>query len=188
MHDYIRQLKMEKHIEGGYFRVNYRSSDKVMPLHPRYQSSAGQEVSNASQRNAGSAIYFLLEKDDFSAWHRIKSDEIWHFYDGCPVNVYVINPDSGEFETHVLGNPCINELALFQVVLPAGCWFAAELMDKAGFALMGCTVSPAFEYYDWELADKSRLLVEYPDLPEFASKLFRTVVMPPSSGRAQNQI
>ena len=186
MHDYVKILKMEKHIEGGYFRVAYRSTDKVTPLHARYRSGSGQELSHALQRNAGSAIYYLLEKDDFAAWHRIRSDEIWHYYDGCPVNIYVITAD-GKIETRVLGNPCKTPGASFQVVLPAGCWFAADLSNQDEFALMGCTVSPGFEYYDWELGEKAKLTAEFPKLPDFASKYFRAAPTPASLNKAQNQ-
>lgn len=186
MHEYIELLKMEKHIEGGYFSVAYRSTDKVKPLHPRYRSSKGQELSDSVQRNAGSSIYYLLEKNDFAAWHRIRSDEIWHYYDGSSVNIHILT-EAGEIETRALGNPCRHPGAAFQVVLPAGCWFAAELQNQEEFALMGCTVSPGFEYYDWELADKEKLAAEFPELPEFAKRFFRTAPTPASLSKVQNQ-
>ena len=82
---YIKKLKLKKHPEGGYFREVYRSGEKIVADHlpERYKSS----------RNFSTSIYFLLEASQFSAFHILQSDELWHFYDGSDLRVYIINPE-----------------------------------------------------------------------------------------------
>jgi predicted cupin superfamily sugar epimerase len=168
---YIELLDLKKHVEGGYFKVVYVSGDKVKPINPRYQNSDSQDLS--IQRSAGSSIYFYLEKNDFSAFHRLKSDEIWHYYDGgSPIDIYIITP-SGQLIKQILGSPAITPEASFQVIISAGSWFAAEVRDKFSFALVGCTVSPGFEYVDFELADRESLIKEYPHFRELIKKFTR---------------
>ena len=158
--DYIKLFNLEKHVEGGYFRLDYRAKDSIIPLDPRYTNKGGSK--EEQQRCAGSSIYYLLEKQGYSAWHRLKSDEIWHYYDGgSPIDIHVINRE-GKLVTHTLGNPSITENASFQVVINAGNWFAAEVRYKTSFALVGCTVSPGFEYCDFELANRKILSHQYP--------------------------
>ena len=164
--NYIRKFKLKKHEEGGYFSVNYKSTDEVIPLDSRYANrendKKSKEIYKETYRSAGSAIYFLLNKEDFSAWHRLKSDEIWHYYDGgSPIDIHVIEQDD-QLKTYTLGNPSVTENASFQVVIKAGAWFAAEVHDKTTFALVGCTVSPAFEYDDFALANREYLIAQYP--------------------------
>ena len=172
MTNYIQLLGLEKHIEGGYFGVFYRSQDKVMPLDPRYHITNEADES-VEERYAGTSIYFLLEKDDFSAWHRLKSDEIWHYYDGgSPIDIHVLDED-GRLTTHTLGRPGVTQDASFQVLVRAGCWFAAEVRDKSSFGLVGCTVSPGFEYQDFELADKLYLINQYKNQQESVNKFIR---------------
>jgi uncharacterized protein len=172
MHNWVELLKLEKHIEGGYFGRSYTSSDKVIPLNNRYNKQSlitkGESIEEhinkeKTERFAGSSIYFLLEREDFSAWHQLNSDEIWHYYDGgSPVDIYIIG-QRGHLTIKTLGNPLLSEYASFQVVINAGDWFAAEIRNKSSFALMGCTVSPGFEYYDFTLADRDTLISQYPE-------------------------
>ncbi|WP_207386057.1 cupin domain-containing protein [Legionella gresilensis] len=170
MPDYIKLLNLEGHVEGGYFGLFYKSSDKITPLSERYKNLGEDNNSEDVQlieRNAGSSIYFLLEKEGFSAWHRLKSDEIWHYYDGgSPIDIHVIN-QNGQLKTYTLGNPGLVESASFQAIIKAGDWFAAEVRDKTSFGLVGCTVAPSFEYEDFELAQNYRdeLLSLYPEIP-----------------------
>lgn len=135
-------LQLESHIEGGAFKETYRSS--VM----------------AGNRNVSTGIYFLLEDADFSAFHRIKSDEMWHFYDGNPLNIYEIAP-SGELTIHQLGlNFHLGEKP--QIVITAGNWFASRVKGESGYTLVGCTVAPGFDFADFELADRKALQAIYP--------------------------
>lgn len=178
MTNYVKLLKLESHVEGGYFKLFYKSSDKVKPLSERYHQERSQidaQEEKSVERHAGSSIYFLLEKQEFSAWHRLKSDEVWHYYDGgSPIEIHVIDHD-GQLKTYVLGNPCITENASFQIAVKAGVWFAAEVRDKQSFGLVGCTVSPAFEYGDFELADRKQLSSQYPAHESIIYRLTRIV-------------
>ena len=181
MYNYVEMLKLEGHEEGGYFALFYKSSDKVLALNDRYKNNV--EMEQHIERNSVSSIYFLLEKNGFSAWHRLTSDEIWHYYDGgSPIDIHVIN-NNGKLTTYTLGNPGITENAAFQVVVKAGVWFAAEVRDKSSFGLVGCTVSPAFEYDDFELAEKYRdqLIKQYPELITMIEKFIKPNVVQSNS-------
>jgi predicted cupin superfamily sugar epimerase len=176
MPNYVEMLNLQKHIEGGYFSVFYTSSDKVTPLNYRYNAPDVTDDSKEKPitKSAGSSIYFMLNHQAFSAWHRLKSDEIWHYYDGgSPIQIHTINAE-GILTTHLLGNPSQLEGATFQVIITAGLWFAAEVYDKTSFGLVGCTVSPGFEYEDFELADKESLITTFPKYKEIVSKFIST--------------
>ena len=103
-------------------------------------------------------IYFLLEGRQFSSFHLLQSDELWHFYDGWKVLLYVINKD-GELVTKKLGKDKDCQL---QLTIEKHNWFAAELEDKKLFALFGCTVSPGFEFDDFELGNRNILIKKFP--------------------------
>ena len=99
-----------------------------------------------------------------SALHRIQADEMWHFYAGGPLQVYVIYP-SGELEMIRLGNnPERGEV--FQAVVPAGCWFGSKPAPETAYSLVGCTVAPGFDFADFELASRTELLNNYPQCRE----------------------
>lgn len=98
------------------------------------------------------AIYFLLKKGDISAFHKIKSDEIWHFYEGQRLEIYYLDRN-GNLETILLGNNP-DEGEVFQAVVPADCWFASKVSKCSEFALVGCTVAPGFDFQDFEMADR----------------------------------
>jgi uncharacterized protein len=102
-----------------------------------------------------------LNNHDYSAWHTLKSDEIWHFYKGSPLNIHVIDKNGNLF-TYLLGDPLKTKGATFQICIKAGSYFAAENIDKTTYSLIGCTVSPGFEYNDFELADKNTLINALP--------------------------
>lgn len=141
----IRSLDLKPHPEGGYYRETYRSQQRLVDEDGR-------------TREASTAIYYMLCGSDYSAWHRIRSDELWHFHAGSPVDVHVIA--AGGIVTHRLGDPLRHVGAAFQAMVPAGHWFAAErvdLGDGADFALVGCTVAPAFQFSEFELADRDTL-------------------------------
>ena len=170
--DYIQKFDMIAHQEGGFFSVAYASNDKVKPLAERYQALENEKK---IERRAGSAIYYLLSNTDFSAWHRLKSDEIWHYYDGgSPIDIHIID-QNGQLRTHILGRPQMTENAAFQVAINANNWFAAELRDKSSFALAGCSVCPGFEYNDFELANSSHLCNKYPEHKTIIERLSRGV-------------
>lgn len=163
----IERFGLQPHPEGGYFRETFRGEDKVV-----------REASPGETRSASTAIYYMLCDGAHSAWHRIRSDEVWHFYAGEPINVYVIDT-AGQLLTHRLGNALTDQGAVFQAVVPAGQWFAAELCDPgdpAAFALAGCTVAPGFEFSEFELADVASLTKAYPQHEVVVKRLGPAVV------------
>jgi len=115
------------------------------------------------------SIYFLLRGDNFSAFHRIKSDEMWHFYEGSSVVIHVLT-SVGEYREVKLGRN-LEKGELPQIMVNAGDWFGAEVIDKNSYALVGCTVAPGFEFEDFELGSKRKLLSEYPKLRELIDRL-----------------
>ena len=160
---YIEDFKLLPHPEGGYYREIYRAGEVILPGHlpKRYKSS----------RSFSTSIYFLLEGRQVSAFHRLKSDEQWNFYDGTTVIVSVIN-DEGSLNKYFLGKDFENGES-FQTIIKRGSWFGAELKDKTSFALIGCTVSPGFDFQDFELGKREYLLKEYPEYREDILKLTR---------------
>jgi uncharacterized protein len=161
--EYIHKFNLQPHPEGGYYASTYRSSEMIPvdALPYRFKGS----------RNYSSAIYFLLEGNQFSAFHRIKSDEIWHFYDGVGLEIFVIHED-GRGEVLRLGRDFIQGFH-FQQLVTEGCWFASRPVSKHGFSLVGCTVAPGFDFEDFELANKEQLLLEFPQHTQLINELCR---------------
>ncbi|HPE75183.1 MAG TPA: cupin domain-containing protein [Draconibacterium sp.] len=159
---WITKLNLEKHPEGGWFKEVYRSVEMI-------SAKCLSGIFNGD-RNISTSIYYLLEGDDFSAFHRIKSDEIWHYYAGNS-SIEIITIRNGEIEIQQLGNQS-EEGHVFQFVVPAETWFAARVGNKKGFALVGCTVSPGFHFDDFELAGKN-LIDEFPLLENQIRSLIR---------------
>ncbi len=157
---YISRLKLESHPEGGYFREIYRSGEIILPEGLPERFRKGRVVSTS--------IYFLLEGNQVSKFHRIKSDEIWHFYDGCGVRIYVID-GSGSLSEHKLGKN-IDKGEELQVVIKNNQWFAAELPDQSSFCLVGCTVSPGFDFEDFEMGVRKDLIREFPEYRELVER------------------
>ena len=159
----ISQYQLLPHPEGGYYKETYRSSEGV-------PASALPERFGGS-RSFSTAIYFLLERGNFSAFHKIKSDECWHFYAGQTLLVHILQAN-GELQTVTLGsNAAAGEL--FQFVVPANCWFASEPAVGTEFAFTGCTVSPGFDFEDFELAKAEDLISEFPAHAALIRKLCR---------------
>lgn len=159
---WIKKLQLERHPEGGYFRQTYRSSltitSEALPGFP-------------GARAASTAIYFLLEGKNFSAFHRLRSDEVWHFYAGSPLLVHVIEA-SQSYSAITLGSDS-EAGQLLQAVVPAGCWFASHVMDWKSWALVGCTVAPGFEFEDFAMAKREELTKEFPHHREVIERLTR---------------
>ena len=107
----------------------------------------------------------------FSAFHRLRSDEIWHFYAGSGLIVHVIDP-AAEYSCIRLGSDAENGEVL-QAVVRAGCWFGSELADRSSFALVGCTVSPGFDFEDFELGKRLELVRCYPQHRRVIERLTR---------------
>jgi predicted cupin superfamily sugar epimerase len=149
---WVDKLQLIPHPEGGYYRQTYRAELTVEreALPPEF----------GGKRAVATAIYFLLEGADLSAFHRLRSDEMWHFYAGGALVVHVIAED-GRHSEILLGSDA-EAGELFQAVVKAGCWFGSRLRDPGAFALVGCTVSPGFDFADFELANRDELVRLYP--------------------------
>lgn len=158
---YIDKLKLMQHPEGGYYREIYRSGEyiNIESLPERY----------GNKRVFSTSIYFLLEGKQVSKFHRLKSDEVWHFYDGCPLKIYIINADKNINEI-TLGKD-LSKGNIFQFTVEKNNWFGAELIEKNSFALIGCSVSPGFDFEDFELADRNILLENYPEFKNIIKRL-----------------
>lgn len=160
---WIEKLQLNRHVEGGAFREIYRSAltipRKSLPLF--FQGD----------RNVSTSIYFLLAKGEFSAWHRIASDECWHFYFGDPLVIYEIGHNR-KLQVHRLGNnPDKGES--FHAVVKAGSWFASAPAEGSDYSLVGCTVSPGFDFAEFELANRQTLVQQYPEYAEIIRAMTR---------------
>ena len=154
----IARLDLRPHPEGGWYRETFRDVRTV-----RADGFDGP-------RSASTAIYFLLAEGNFSALHRIPSDEVWHHYAGGDVEVTALSPD-GSRRTLVVGHHAPD--ASPQAVVAAGDWFGARVAKGGRWALVGCTVAPGFEFSDLELADRAALMASYPAHAEIIAALTR---------------
>jgi len=160
---WIEKLELEAHPEGGYFRQTYKGDVTL--------AKEALPTGFAGARAASTAIYFLLEGKDFSAFHRLRSDEVWHFYTGKPLVVHVIEAE-GRYSSVLLG-PDPEAAQVLQAVVRAGCWFASHVEDWNSFAVVGCTVAPGFDFEDFELAKRAELSGRYPQHRELIERLTR---------------
>ena len=142
----IQKLSLQPHPEGGYYRETYRAPLQV------------QSAKHASMRSAFTSIYFLLGGGQYSAWHRVASDESWFFHEGSDVEVYsLLPPGSGEdgvVRTQTLGQVS----GCYELTIAAGTWFAARPVQRDSHSLVSCVVAPGFEFEDFELASKEQLI------------------------------
>ena len=163
--EWIDKLGLAEHPEGGYFAEVYRS-ELNLPHNVLPEGFTGT-------RDLVTSIYYLLAGEDFSSLHRIKSDEIWHFHEGAALTIEAIDP-VGKRHTWTLGlNVECGQVPM--AVVPAGYWFGAHLADEAeGHTLVGCTVSPGFDFTDFELANRSELESLYPLHSDLIQRLTRS--------------
>ncbi|HEY8511607.1 MAG TPA: cupin domain-containing protein [Cyclobacteriaceae bacterium] len=157
---WIEHLGLKPHPEGGFYRETYRAKEDIpaegLPL--RYRAS----------RSFSTAIFFLLRSSDRSLFHRIKSDEIWHFYYGGRLALYQLSEPSSDV-IYLGSHPDKGER--LQAVVPAGTWFGAKVVDPDSYCLCGCTVAPGFDFGDFETARRSELLNAYPSQAEIIELL-----------------
>lgn len=163
LNDIIKKLNLKPHPEGGYYFETYRSGEVIdaSALPQRY----------TGKRSFSTAIYYLLTPGSFSAMHRIKSDEIFHFYLGDPVEMLMLFPD-GSGKTQMLG-PDISGGMSVQVIVPGGTCQGLRLVESGSFALMGTTVSPGFEFEDFEVCKRDELIRLFPKYRELIFALTR---------------
>jgi predicted cupin superfamily sugar epimerase len=148
---YIDHLGLIPHPEGGWYRETYRSDVSV------------------GGRAVATGIYFLLTSENISHLHKIDAQEMWHFYAGDPLTVHMIN-EAGDYSTLSIG-PDLEAGQVFQAVVPSGVWFGSTVDKTGGFALVGCTVSPGFEFEGFELAQREALCATYPQHSDVIKRL-----------------
>jgi predicted cupin superfamily sugar epimerase len=149
---WINHLNLLPHPEGGFYKEIFSSIESIDQnrLHKRFSGS----------RKFYTSIYFLLRNDEVSHFHRIKSDEIWTFHTGSALDIHIID-ENGTYSIKKLGlNPEKSEMP--QQIVKAGTWFAASLIQPDGYALVGCFVSPGFDFADFELGERNELIKLYP--------------------------
>lgn len=158
---YIKKLELSSHVEGGAFRETYRSEMSVLQQHlsPEFKGD----------RNVSTAIYFLLKYGQYSALHKIASDELWHFYDGDGLCIYELTAE-GNLKKHLLGRDLEKGESL-QCVVRAGSWFGSRCEVVNGFSLVGCTVAPGFDFEDFILADRVELSGKFPQYRDLIREL-----------------
>lgn len=161
--EWIDGLQLRPHPEGGYFRESYRSAETL--------AAASLPARIGGDRAVSTAIYFLLKGEASSALHRIKQDELWHFYDGSSLTVHTIDLN-GNYSTILIGrNLRAGEVP--QAVVPAGWLFGATVNDTRSYALVGCTVAPGFDFADFDLPGREELCALYPRLRQVIERLTR---------------
>jgi predicted cupin superfamily sugar epimerase len=153
----INRLGLVPHPERGFYAETYRAPARVR--------AAGR----GGDRSASTAIYFFVTADEpVTSLHRLKSDEVFHLYDGGPLDILRLK-DDGSWDVARLGRD-LEAGERPQVVIPAGTWFGTELVAGADYCLVGCTVAPGFEFADFELAEGPELAARY---PEAAARIHR---------------
>lgn len=149
---FIKKFGLNQHVEGGSFIETYRSTGQIF--------KEQLPLTFKGDCNMSTAIYFLLEHGQYSAFHKIASDEMWHFYEGQTLCIYELD-QTGKMTCHKLGRDLENG-ETFQCVIKAGNWFGSRCEVPGGFSLVGCTVAPGFDFNDFELANKTELINQFP--------------------------
>jgi len=157
MQEIIDSLQLIPHPEGGYFKETYRSKESI--------SLDGFE----GERNYSTAIYYLLKSENFSAFHRIKQDETWHFYDGSALNLHIISKE-GKYHLIKIGRNLANG-EVPQYTVKAGDWFGASVSKEHSFSLCGCTVAPGFDFRDFDMPEIDQLTTLFPQHLEIIKQL-----------------
>jgi hypothetical protein len=158
---YIEKLALNNHLEGGAFKETYRSKMVI--------ANTALNENFKGITNASTAVYFLLQYNQFSAFHKIASDEVWHFYAGNTLTVYEIE-SNGNLLTHKLGTDLENG-ETFQCIVRAGNWFGSRCEVENGFSLVGCTVAPGFNFTDLIIANRTDLINTYPQIASLISEM-----------------
>lgn len=158
---WIKELELMPHPEGGFYKETYQSDFII--------SENSLEASRGGSRKSSSLIYYLLRDQEYSHFHRLKSDEIWIYQHGGSLRIHIIN-NGGELVTKTLGIE-VSKGEELQVLVPANSWFAAELVNHNSYTLLSCMVTPGFVFKDFELANKNDLLNRYKQHSKLINKL-----------------
>ncbi|KKK36245.1 cupin [Mesobacillus campisalis] len=163
---YISKLGLTPHKEGGYYRETFQSAEVT--------SDKELTVDFEGKRRLYTSIYFLLTSKDISHFHRLKSDELWYFHAGSPLTIHMIE-ENGEYKEMKLGLN-LDEGEVPQALVPKNAIFGSSVMGEDTFSLVGCMVSPGFEYKDFELFTQSELLLKYPQHKEVIMKMAYEII------------
>ena len=163
---FIKQLNLEPHVEGGYFKANFASSENI--------TSNDLRTKFEGERMLWTSIYFLLRDGEVSNFHRLKSDELWYYHAGSPLTIHIIDED-GVYKEIKLGIN-LDQGEVPQALVPKNSIFGSSVMDKDTFSLVGCMVSPGFEYKDFELFTQNELLLEYPQHKDVIMKMAYEII------------
>ncbi|UJR27904.1 hypothetical protein I4U23_009165 [Adineta vaga] len=169
--DWMKILNLKPHPEGGFYAETYRSDDECQ-----------LERFDKQSRSCSTAIYYLLNVIDspISHFHRIKADEMWHFYRGLPLIIHVLDEEKSSHIKYILSNDLNENIeARPQILISHGVWFAAEILStnvnnqKDDYTLCGCTCTPGFDYHDYDLAKRSELIKKFPNFKDLIIRLTR---------------
>lgn len=157
----IKQLELNPHPEGEYYKEIYRSAEKISKefFPSRYNGA----------RSFSTSIYYMLAGEQISVFHKLESDEIWNFYSGSPLYIHLLDEKNG-YKKVKLGNKFLNG-ELPQYIIPRGTFFAAEVEDKNSYSLIGCTVAPGFEFEDFEFGNANQLIKQFSEQKELILRL-----------------
>lgn len=160
----IQRLSLKRHPERGYYAETYRAGLTI---------DGRPTMPHGGPRAASTAIYFLLTAEDRSTYlHRLRSDELFHLYEGGPLEVLLLAPDGTSTVARLGHDLAAGERP--QLIIPAGTWFGTELPAGVDYCLWGCTVAPGFEFEDFELAQGPELEERYPEMAERIRRMART--------------
>lgn len=161
VHNWVSKLGLTPHPEGGYYKRTFESDEQI--------TDKELSVNFEGQRKLFTSIFFLLTSDDVSHFHRLKSDELWYFHAGSPLTIHVIN-ENGEYQELKLGLN-LEKGEVPQILVKKNSIFGSSVMEKDTFSLVGCMVSPGFEFRDFELFTQDELLQKYPQHQDIIVKL-----------------
>jgi predicted cupin superfamily sugar epimerase len=158
---WIEKLNLKSHPEGGYYNEIYASKERItsIDLTHKFQGT----------RSLATSIFYLLDSESVSKFHKLQSDEIWYYHHGATLHVYTI--DNQDILNHYKLGSNAKEGEIFQLILPAGIIFAAEVIDKEAFSIFGCMVTPGFTFEDFELLVREDMLHVYPEYEEIIKRL-----------------
>ncbi|WP_419699779.1 cupin domain-containing protein [Mucilaginibacter sp. NFX135] len=154
---WVQRLTLQPHPEGGYYKEMFRSEQQV------------NRVGETAIKQACTSIYYLLEGEDFSGFHRLVSDELWYFHAGSPLYIHMIDASGNYF----LQELSASDTGSLSVIIPGGAWFASEIPSKEGFSLVSCAVAPGFDFSEFEMAVKEDMITTYPQFSELFNRLCR---------------
>lgn len=161
VHNWVTKLELKPHPEGGFYKSTFVSDEQI--------SDNELSVNFEGERKLYTSIYFLLPSEEVSHFHRLKSDELWYFHAGSPLTIHVIDKN-GEYRELKLGLN-LEKGEEPQILVKKNSIFGSSLMEKDTFSLVGCMVSPGFEFRDFELFTQDELIEKYPQHQDIIVKL-----------------